>query len=200
VVAIDPSAAFRKAITTHLPAAALSVDAFHLVQLANQMLTAVRQRCAREQHDRRGTSIDPAWANRRLLLRGADSLSARGWARLERVFAVDDPTGQLEWAWAVKEHVRLLLSATTLDSAATAMQTLHAVAQVAAMPETDRLLATLETWWPAIEVLIITGVTNARTEAANTTIKNIKRTGRGFRNAQNYRTRILLVSAARSAA
>ena len=55
-----------------------------------------------------------------------------------------------------------------------------------------------------IEVLIITGVTNARTEAANTTIKNsiknIKRTGRGFRNAQNYRTRILLVSAARSAA
>jgi len=53
---------------------------------------------------------------------------------------------------------------------------------------------------PAIEVLIITGVTNARTEAANTTIKNIKRTGRGFRNAQNYRTRILLASAARNAA
>ena len=51
-----------------------------------------------------------------------------------------------------------------------------------------------------IEVLIITGVTNARTEAANTTIKNIKRTGRGFRNAQNYRTRILLASAARNAA
>jgi len=65
---------------------------------------------------------------------------------------------------------------------------------------THGLLATLEAWWPAIEVLIITGVTNARTEAANTTIKNIKRTGRGFRNAQNYRTRILLVSAARSAA
>jgi|GEM_PF-3086887 len=57
------------------------------------------------------------------------------------------------------------------------MQTLRAVAAVADMPETDRLVATLEAWWPAIEVLIITGVTNARTEAANTTIKNIKRTG-----------------------
>ena len=200
VVAIDPSAAFRKAIRTHLPAAAVSVDAFHLVQLANQALTAVRQRCAREAHDRRGRAVDPAWANRHLLLRGANSLSQRGWARLEHVFAVDDPTGQLEWAWAVKEHVRMLLATHTLDQAATAMHTLHAVAQVADTPETDRLLATLEAWWPAIEVLIITGVTNARTEAANTTIKNIKRTGRGFRNENNYRARILLTSAAKTAA
>lgn len=200
VVAIDPSAAFRKAIAAHLPAAAVSVDAFHLVQLANQALTAVRQRRAREVHDRRGRACDPAWANRRLLLRAADTLSPRGWARLERVFAVDDPTGQLEWAWAVKEHVRMLLKTSSLDAAADAMQALHAVAAVAAMPETDRLVATLEKWWPAIEVLIVTGVTNARTEAANTTIKNIKRTGRGFRNEDNYRARILLTSAAKTAA
>ena len=92
------------------------------------------------------------------------------------------------------------MTSTSLGQAADAMQVLTAVVAVADMAETDRLLATLEAWWPAIEVLIITGVTNARTEAANTTIKNIKRTGRGFRNAQNYRTRILLASAARSAA
>jgi transposase len=49
-------------------------------------------------------------------------------------------------------------------------------------------------------VLIVTGVTNARTEAANTGIKQIKRTARGYRNAANYRTRILLASAARTAA
>lgn len=200
VVAIDPSAAFRKAISAHLPTAAVSVDAFHLVQLANQMLTAVRQRRAREVHDRRGRACDPAWANRRLLLRAANTLSPRAWARLERVFAADDPTGQLEWAWAVKEHLRMLLATTSLGGAADAMQALRAVAKVAAMPETDRLVATLEAWWPAIEVLIVTGVTNARTEAANTTIKNIKRTGRGFRNENNYRARILLTSAAKTAA
>lgn len=200
VVAIDPSAAFRKAITVHLPTAAVSVDAFHLVQLANQMLTAVRQRRAREVHDRRGRACDPAWANRRLLLRAANTLSPRGWARLERVFALDDPTGQLEWAWAVKEHLRMLLATTSLHDAAEAMQALRAVAAVAAMPETDRLAATLEAWWPAIEVLVVTGVTNARTEAANTTIKNIKRTGRGFRNENNYRARILLTSAGKTAA
>jgi len=71
---------------------------------------------------------------------------------------------------------------------------------VADMPETDRLSNTVCTWWAEIETLIVTGVTNASTDAANTTIKNIKRTGRGFRNSDNYRARILLTSAARSAA
>src|SRR5665647_2209610 len=54
VVAIDPSAAFRKALREHLPNAAVSVDAFHLVKAANDMLTAVRQRLAREHKGRRG--------------------------------------------------------------------------------------------------------------------------------------------------
>jgi transposase len=39
------------------------------------------------------------------------------------------------------------------------------------MDETWRLWATIDTWWPAIEVLISTGVTNARTEAANTALR-----------------------------
>ncbi|HKF88267.1 MAG TPA: transposase, partial [Propionibacteriaceae bacterium] len=46
------------------------------------------------------------------------------------------------------------------------------------------------------EVLITTRVTNARTEAANTGIKQTKRTGRGYRNPAHYRARILLTSAA----
>jgi len=44
VVAIDPSAAFKRAITEQLPNAKISVDSFHLVQLANLMVTRVRQR------------------------------------------------------------------------------------------------------------------------------------------------------------
>src|SRR5450756_1656997 len=195
-----PSAAFRKALREHLPAAAVSVDIFYLVALANQMVTDVRRRLVRDRHQRRGRGTDPAWANRGLLLRGADTLSSAAWTRLEAVFDHGDPTGQLEWAWAVKEHLRILLTSASLHQAAEAMQVLTAVVAVADMAETDRLLATLEAWWPAIEVLIVTGVTNVRTEAANTTIKNIKRTGRGFRNADNYRTRILLTSAAKTAA
>ncbi|GKV72798.1 transposase [Pseudarthrobacter sp. NCCP-2145] len=77
VVAIDPSAAFRKALRMWLPRTAVSVDAFHLVKLGNDMLTEVRQRLTQQVHGRRGRSIDPVWANRRLLLRAGDTLSDR---------------------------------------------------------------------------------------------------------------------------
>ena len=62
------------------------------------------------------------------------------------------------------------------------------------------VLGSVGACWDAIEVLIVTGATTAKVEAGNTGIKNIKRTGRGFRNAENYRTRILLTSAARTVA
>jgi transposase len=82
IVAIDPSAAFKKAITTQLPNAKISVDPFHLVQLANLMVTRVRQRLVRERERRRGRKIDPAWAERTVLLRGCNTLSVLGRARL----------------------------------------------------------------------------------------------------------------------
>ncbi len=69
----------------------------------------------------------------------------------------------------------------------------------AAMPETTRLNKTIDAWWPEIETFIATRTTNARTEAANVTIKNIKRTGRGYRSPTNYRCRIMAYNTARSA-
>lgn len=200
VVAIDPSAAFRKALATYLPAAAVSVDKFHLVKLANEMVTKVRQRLSREQEGRRGTAKDPVWAHRLLLLRGADTLSERGWERLERLWRTDDPTDELSAAWACKEQVRRLLAAGSIAQAWDERMRLGHYTEVADMPEVDSLYKTIVTWWDQIEVLIVTGATTARVEAANTGIKNIKRTGRGFKNADNYKGRILLTSAARTAA
>jgi transposase len=201
VVAIDPSAAFKKAITEQLPNAQISVDPFHLVQLANLMVTRVRQRLIRQREQRRGRKVDPAWANRRLLLRSYDTLSPRAKARLDAVFDSDDPTDELSAAWGVKEQLRRLLNvATTVEQARTEKMILGCYVVAADMEETWRLWATIQAWWPAIEVLIEHRVTNARTEAANTGIKHIKRTGRGYRNPAHYQARILLTSAVRRAA
>ena len=117
VVAIDPSAAFRRAIREQLPDALVSVDPFHLVQLANLMVTRVRQRLVREREHRRGRKIDPAWAHRTLLLRGYDTLSERGRAQLQTVFDLDDPTDELSAAWGVKEQLRRLLKTSTVEQA-----------------------------------------------------------------------------------
>jgi transposase len=200
VVAIDPSAAFRKALRGHLPHAAVSVDPFHLVKLANDTLTHVRQRVVRDRKGRRGRGVDPAWTNRRLLLRAGNTLGPRALARLKATLRADDPTDEIGAAWSIKEQLRRLLTSGSLVEAAEHKMRLGAFVLAADMPETDRLWSTIDAWWDAIEVLIVTGVTNARTEAANTGIKQIKRTGRGYRNPGNYRTRILLTSAARTAA
>ncbi len=127
-------------------------------------------------------------------------LSPRALARLKATLRADDPTDEIGAAWGIKDQLRALLASGALAEAHEQKMRLGVSVLAADMPETDRLWATLDAWWEAIEVLIVTGVTNARTEAANTSIKQIKRTGRGYRNPANYRARILLASAARTAA
>ena len=50
----------------------VAVAKWHLVALANTMVTEVRQRVTRTLLGRRGTVRDPIWVNRRLLLTGAE--------------------------------------------------------------------------------------------------------------------------------
>ncbi|MCT2178916.1 transposase, partial [Brachybacterium muris] len=177
IVAIGPSAAFRKALRDYLPRAAVSVDKFHLVKLGNDMVTTVRQRLTRTHRGRRGRKDDPAWAHRMLLLRGADTLTPRAWDRLEDVFGTVDPTDELSAAWGIKEQLRRLLATDTLAQAWDERMRMGYFVQIANMPEATKLYDTVVAWWDAIEVLIVTGATTARVEAANTGIKNIKRTG-----------------------
>lgn len=200
VVAIDPSASFRSAVRRWLPKARVAVDHFHLVKLGNDMLTGVRRRVSWDRHDRRGRKADLAWAHRLLLLRGYDTLSPRGKAKLNQVLRTDDPTDEIAAAWGIKEQLRLTLMATTLTQARERKATFDQYVAWAKLPEADRLKKTIDGWWTEIETFIETRVTNARTEAANVTIKNIKRTGRGYRSHANYRSRIMLYNAARSAA
>ena len=55
-VSIDMCPAFRSAARRMLPNATICVDAFHLVQLANNMVNTVRRRIVRAKYGRRGTS------------------------------------------------------------------------------------------------------------------------------------------------
>src|SRR5690606_22137250 len=81
-VVIDPSAPYASGIRAALPKARIAVDHWHLVRLANDMLTEVRQRVTRQLHQRRGLASDPVWAHRRMLLTAGDRLSRRQLDRL----------------------------------------------------------------------------------------------------------------------
>jgi transposase len=196
VVVIDPHAGYAAAVRAALPDAVLAVDHFHLVMLANKAVTAVRQRVTREQLGRRGRGSDPAWANRRLLLRAREHLSERAMARMWNGCIDHDPTGQILTAWIAKEELRALcaLAAHGGDRGQIRRRlwTFYTWCADAGIPELTTLAQTIETWWPAIEVFLTTGLTNARTEGTNRLIKQVKRAACGFRNRDNYRRRVRL--------
>jgi transposase len=196
VVVIDPHAGYAAAVRAALPNARIAVDHFHLIMLANRAVTAVRQRITRDLLGRRGRAIDPAWANRRLLLRGRERLSQRALARMWNGCLDHDPTGAILTAWIAKEELRALCATAARgghrDQINQRLWAFYRWCADADIPELTTLAETIETWWPAIEVFLTTGLTNARTEGTNRLIKQVKRAACGFRNRDNYRRRVRL--------
>jgi len=148
VVAIDPSAPYASGIRRALPQARIVLDHFHLVMLANKMLTDVGLRVQHEQQGRRGMKVDPAWAHRRLLLRAGDELGPKALARLKTVFDTDDPTDEISAAWGVKELLRQMLQAHgpngySRHQTSTRRTRFLAACVDADMPEATRLTATI---------------------------------------------------------
>jgi transposase len=106
-VTIDLSASYAKAVRVALPDAVLVADRFHLVALANGMLTQVRQRVIRETHDRRGRKTDPAWAARRRLLTGYERLRPETFAKMwNSLIDTGDEGVQILQAYVVKSSER----------------------------------------------------------------------------------------------
>ena len=195
-VAIDPAAVYAKAIRTPglLPNARLVVDHFHLVKLANDCLTKVRRRTIWEQKGRRGRKVDPAWANRRRLLRAKESLSTNGFATMWNTLLDADPSGQILAAWIAKEELRSLLALArtqpSRDVIAARLYAFYAWCASTRIEELHTLASTVETWWPEIEAFLDTGITNAKTEGLNRLVKQVKRSGCGFRNVTNQHRRV----------
>jgi len=194
-VTIDLSASYAKAVRDALPDAVLVADRFHLVALANDMLTQVRQRVTRESCGRRGRKTDPAWANRRRLLTGYERLRPESFARMwNSLIDTGDAGVQILQAYVVKEELRSVLALAGTNPERHVIRTrLNSFYQQAAAtdaPEAHRLAATIEAWWPAIEAGILTGYSNSRSEGYNRLAKHQGRNAFGFRNPVNQRRRI----------
>ena len=192
---IDLSAAYLKAVTDALPDAIVVADRFHLVRLANDMLTQVRQRATRQVRGRRGRKRDPEWANRRRLLTGYERLRPERFARMwNTMIDAGDPGVEILHAYTVKENLRELLelAGTGPDRSLISHRLWRFYAQAAASdsPEVHRLAATVEAWWHAVEAAITTGYSNARSEGYNRLAKHQGRNAFGFRNVDNQRRRI----------
>jgi transposase len=202
VVSVDPHEGYRSAVVGRDPLsgrqsplahAAVVVDPFHVVRLANVALTRCRQRIQQETMTHRGWKGDPLYDIRKLLLLGAERVDEVGWRRIHAALNAGDPTDAVRDCWVAKEKVRDVYLTDDEDLAAERLD--DAISWCAAAesgPELRRLLKMLRRWRSEILAHHRTGASNGPVEAANLLIKQVKRSGRGFRSFPNYRLRILL--------
>lgn len=193
-VAIDMSSAYRAAVREHLPHATLVVDHFHVVQLANQVVSSVRRRVTATLRGRRVHKDDPEYGVRRRLLRNREDLTREKFADMwNRLIGLGPAGDQILAAWIAKEELRALLAlAGTTPSGHQISHRLWVFYRWCAdtdIPELHRLAATIQAWWPQIEAFILTGVSNAASEGVNRLIKLEARNAFGFRNPVNQRLR-----------
>src|SRR5665647_1812417 len=194
-VSIDLSASFAKGVRDGLPTATLVADRFHVVQLANDTVTAVRQRVVREHEGRRGRKVDPAWRVRRRLLTGHEHLRTETFVKMwNALIDTGAPGLEILGAYIVKEDLRALLAlaGTHPDRRVISgrLYTFYNHAAASSAPEVHRLATTVDTWWQAILAGLETGYSNSRSEGYNRLAKHEGRNAFGFRNPVNQRRRI----------
>ena len=189
VVAMDACAPFRAAVRTWLSNAVIVLDKFHALRLFHQAIDEIRRRTAWVVHRRRGRRIDDVWRGRHLLLKAHERLTPK---QEERLWAAltgsEDPDGEIGYAYLAKEEARECWS----DPSIGRWGRLLGLLADSGIAELVRLGHTLDRWHQPIIDSFRLGITNACTEGLNRKVKHVKRIGCGFRNPNNYRTRVLM--------
>jgi transposase len=182
LVSCDQGRWVRAALAEHCPRALVCMDPFHLVQLAGEALDEVR----REIWNRARRAKDAAGAR---WLKGArwapwkapERLSARQRATLAQIQATNR---RLYRAYLLKEQLRAVVHEPDSEGAIELLDAWVAWARRSRLQSFVRLAATIRADRTAIVATLIHRLSNARMEAANTTIRLIARRAYGFHSAQ----------------
>lgn len=191
---LDMSALYSAIYSVALPHVTQVVDPFHVVQCANRSLDEVRRRVQAATWGTRVKRSAPLYRARRRLLTGEERLSPKARELLSSLLELGDPDGEVAFAHRIKEAIRDFYDRSLSYASAEALLDdviLHLSAS-AVSPEMRRLGRTLHTWKSRILAWHTCHFSNGKTEAANRTIKLMKRIGYGFTNFENFRVRALL--------
>lgn len=199
VVCIDMCSIYATAVRRMLPRATLTVDLFHVVQLAVKAAGDVRRRVVRARYGRRGRSGDPENGIKGLLVRNLEHLTGAQFAKIIDTLDRDRYGREIAAAWIAKEKLRdvLNLRARVTGSVPCERQVRDRLfafydwcAQHDDIPELITLAATISRWEDETTAAVITGITNAASESLNRLAKLEARLAYGFRNPLNQRRRV----------
>ena len=199
VVAIDMCSIYASAVRRMLPPAQIVVDLFHVVQLAVKTTGDVRRRAVREKYGRRGRSGDPEYGVKGLLVRNLEHLPPAQFAKVMDTLGGGRHGQQILAAWIAKEKLRDALNLRARITGSTPGERdvrgrLFAFydwcAQNDDILELVTLARTISRWEDQIVAAVLTGVSNARSEALNRIAKLEARQAYSFRNPANQRRRV----------
>ena len=170
------------------PNAEIVIDRFHVIRYACFALEKVRQRVQKKLPD--GTR--KFFKNSRLLLlKHKDHLKPSSRLKVAKMLEI---CSELADAYLLKEKMYSFMDSGDYTEAKTRLSEFMCFAAVAGIPEFEACTTMLTNWAPFILNAFKCPYSNGFTEGCNNTIKVIKRTGYGYRNFKNFRTRILLVT------
>lgn len=182
LVSCDQGRWVRRAVSLHCPKALVCMDPFHVVQAAGEALDEVRREvwnAARRQKDR----AEARWLKgaRWALWKAPERLTTRQ----ERTLATIQLTNRgLYRAYLLKEQLRAVFHEPDSAGAIELLDAWIAWARRSRLPSFVKLAATVQADREAIVATLTHRLTNARMEAANTTIRLITRRAYGFHSAR----------------
>lgn len=186
-VAMDMARPFIAAAEEALPEPEEMIvfDRFHVMQAMNRAVDEVR----RGEHKELLAQGDRSLTHTMHIFRYAEeNLPARYAARLEELKASNLKAGR---AWAIKETLRALWRCTDLDQALTHWEDWYDWASRSQLEPVKRVAKMIKGHLGGVLNYFIHRVTNAYAESTNGVIEWIKRTARGYRNRENFKTAIL---------
>jgi transposase len=189
-VAMDMSAAYRLAVSTHLPRAVIVFDHFHVVKLFNDKLSELRRAVYREATEVMHKQV--LKGTRWLLLKNPENLDAtkNEKQKLEEALALNKP---LATAYYMKEDLRRFWEQPGKRFATTFLDGWIRRAEASGVKALQQMGKTLAGHRSGLLSYYDVMITSGPMEGTNNKIKTMKRQAYGFRDHEFFKLKILAI-------
>ncbi|MFN8278440.1 MAG: ISL3 family transposase [Chitinophagales bacterium] len=174
-VVMDLSPSYKAAVSTHLAAAEIVFDRFHLEQLVSKALDEVRRKEAAHSKQLKNTKY--LW-----LRRGSDL----GIEQMEQLQFLSSTYPQLGKTYRFKEWFKEICNSADPNTATWLMKEWLYKAQRSNIAPIQKVAQSLKAHWSGIVQYFESRLTSGYVERVNLKIQEIKRMAKGYRNMENF--------------
>jgi transposase len=189
-VAMDMSAAYREAVSTHLPKAKIVFDRFHVMKLFNEKLSDLRRALHREATDMLQKKV--LKGTRWLLLKAAENLDEERdeKTKLEEALALNK---SLATAYYLKEDLRQFWEQPGKKFGTLFLNGWIKRAEASGIKILQQMAKTLAAHRSGLLAYHDVMITSGPMEGTNNKIKTMKRQAYGFRDKEFFKLKILAI-------